>query len=220
MMKNTTLRADNIMLYAIALSVFCLMVLFVRIIYVQQKEYLFLAFNLALAVIPYMIALSIRATNRNTPLYQKMFLFIAWLLFFPNAPYIFTDIYHLDEYYTMPQWFDLLMLLSYSWCGLIWGFLSLQIVQKRYFSMRPKIYQILFIIGIFFLTGIGIYLGRYERWNSWDFMFRLPDMYERTIEILISPDDLFYMLAMGTLYCAVLSMFYWQFILKTNSKNN
>lgn len=68
----------------------------------------------------------------------------------------------------MPIWFDLALILSFAWTGLLFGFLSLmdleQLLLKR-FSKR-KVY--VFSTFLLFVSGFGIYLGRYLRWNSWD----------------------------------------------------
>ncbi|MBC8046692.1 MAG: DUF1361 domain-containing protein [Fimbriimonadaceae bacterium] len=205
------IRANKTLLYAIALSAFCIAVLSARLIYVGQKEYIFLCKNLFLAWMPYAIALLIKRTTEQTVYIKKLLYFILWLLFFPNSAYIITDIYHLDEYKSVPQWFDLLMLLSFSWAGLVWGFMSLQIVQQRFFEKRRVKANIIFIITVFFLTGVGIYLGRYERWNSWDVLFDVHYLYERSYEILQDTETLKYITGMAILYCGVLSFLYYQF---------
>lgn len=205
------LRADKFLLYATAMSAFCIAVLGARLLYTFQKEYLFLTKNLVLAWMPYVISLFIKKTGKQTALLKKIALFIAWLLFFPNSAYILTDIYHLNEYPSVPQWYDLLMLISFSWAGLLWGFYSLQLVQKRFFEHRSVKANVLFVITVFFLAGMGIYFGRYERWNSWDILFDIPFLYQRMLEIIHDDYLLKYIAGMSLLYCGVLSFIYYHF---------
>jgi uncharacterized membrane protein len=91
-----------------------------------------------------------------------------WLLFFPNAPYIVTDLVHLKARPPVPFWFDLMLLQLFVWLGVFIGFLSLhrmhELVSHR-FDWRVGWVFVLVVVG---LTGFGIYLGRFERWNSWD----------------------------------------------------
>lgn len=205
------LRADKFLLYATAMSAFCMVVLGARLLYTLEKEYLFLAKNLVLAWMPYAISLLIKKTTSHKALPKKTALFISWLLFFPNSAYILTDIYHLNEYPSVPQWYDLLMLISFSWAGLLWGFYSLHIVQKRFFEKRSIKANVLFVITIFFLAGMGIYFGRYERWNSWDVLFDIPFLYQRMQEIIHEDYLLKYIAGMSLLYCGVLSLIYYHF---------
>jgi uncharacterized membrane protein len=68
----------------------------------------------------------------------------------------------------VPIWFDLVLILSFAWTGLLFGFLSLYDIEKilrKYFS---KPWVTFFSVGLIFLGSFGIYLGRYLRWNSWD----------------------------------------------------
>ena len=59
-----------------------------------------------------------------------------WLLFFPNAPYLLTELMHISSLGGDPFWFDLVLLLSFAWSGLMLGHLSLlevhRIVNERF----------------------------------------------------------------------------------------
>lgn len=93
-----------------------------------------------------------------------------WLLFLPNAPYILTDVIHLEESRGMPQWYDLALILSSAGAGLFFCYLSLLDVQRfiaRRFGARRGW---LVAASSLLLCGFGIYLGRFLRWNSWDLL--------------------------------------------------
>ena len=101
------------------------------IFYRGKQTFFFLNWNLFLAWIPYLIALSLPY------FYQKLnskiligCLLFAWLLFFPNAPYILTDFLHLQKRTSIPIWFDLMLLSSFAWTGLMLGYLSLLEVKR------------------------------------------------------------------------------------------
>lgn len=141
-----------------------------------QGALLFLVWNLILAWIPYIAALSLK------PLYEKtnskiliLFVLMIWLFFFPNAPYIITDFVHLNKKTGLPIWYDISVLYSFAGIGLMLGLLSLLEVEK-FLSLHIKkwIAQIMTLSTIP-LCGFGIWMGRYQRWNSWDIVTR-PDM--------------------------------------------
>ena len=175
--------------YLVILSLFCCSLLAARMLYTSSTEYRFMATNLILAWIPYFFARVIRKTEKNTSFLLKFFLLSGWLVFFPNAPYMITDIYHLPEFPHAPQWFDLFMLLSFSWCGLLLGFYSLRMVQQRIFAKRSLRANLAFIIVLFFLCGIGIYLGRYGRWNSWQIVTD-PFAFTKGIFLMVSDSSM------------------------------
>ncbi|MDR3226533.1 MAG: DUF1361 domain-containing protein, partial [Prevotellaceae bacterium] len=92
----------------------------------------------------------------------------SWLVFFPNAPYILTDLFHLNQKTSVPIWFDLILILSFAWTGLLFGFLSLLDIEhllSKYFKQK---YISIISTTLLFLGSFGIYIGRYLRWNSWD----------------------------------------------------
>jgi uncharacterized membrane protein len=99
---------------------------------------------------------------------QFLGLFCAWLLFIPNAFYMVTDLFHLYQRAHIPLWFDLVLLMSFAWNGLILGFLSIRQMEKMFARLFPRIPEGVFVAAIMFLNAFGVYLGRYLRFNSWD----------------------------------------------------
>jgi len=50
--------------------------------------------------------------------------------FFPNAPYIVTDIVHLRERPPAPYWYDIIAIMAFAQTGLFLGYLSLYLMQE------------------------------------------------------------------------------------------
>jgi len=140
-----------------------------RFLYTDSKLFLFLNWNLFLAFVPW--ALSLIAVINPNVLNRKILiiaLFIMWLLFFPNALYILTDLFQLHNGSPVPMWFDLVLILFFAWTGLLFGFLSLWDLERILEKYLSRNWITLLSIGLLFLGSFGIYLGRYLRWNSWD----------------------------------------------------
>ncbi len=151
-------------------SAFGLALLLFRLMWVWNSIYFFLAWNLVLAWVPLLFAqwlVNIQKANRT--LVTQWILFFLWLLFFPNAPYILTDYFHLYQLRDVtPLWFDLVLITSFAWLGLQLGFLSLARVQAavtKHYSARVG-YAVVVVTTV--LASFGIFVGRYLRWNSWD----------------------------------------------------
>ena len=150
---------------------FCLAVSLFRFVYTDTNVFLFLNWNLFLAFIPWALSSMMMLSPRmRQSQWMLMLLLCVWLLFFPNAPYILTDLFHLRLNSSMPVWFDLVLILSYAWTGLLFGFLSLWdiecVLRKR---LSTKVVTGISVL-LLFLGSFGIYIGRYLRWNSWDLL--------------------------------------------------
>lgn len=157
----------------ISLSVLCSIFMIVRIVLKDDMKYSFLLWNLFLAWIPLILAqLSYNAVKNNYLPSAYLMLFL-WLLFFPNAPYIITDLLHLKDYSQNILWFDSLLIFTFAITGLLIGLSSLHIVHQSLEVVLGKIQSWSFIVGSLILLGFGIYLGRYCRLNSWD-LFSQP----------------------------------------------
>ncbi len=136
--------------------------------YNAAHEFISLNWNLFLAFIPWFLSsLIILKKLENNKILLSLLMF-AWVLFFPNAPYILTDLFHLGEVPNAPIWFDLIMILSFAFTGLLFGFVSLLDIEKIFSKYLGKSKMVFVTIGFLFLSGFGIYVGRFLRWNSWD----------------------------------------------------
>jgi uncharacterized membrane protein len=145
----------------------CLALIAVRCIYIQTTAYVFLAWNLILAFIPLAIAYSIykfRISNK----WLMMILFFTWLFFMPNATYIVTDLVHLKNIKPNLEWFTIGLIFFCALTGLLCSALSLHWMVDAYKQYLTNNTKLPALIIIFLLSGFGIYLGRYLRWNTWD----------------------------------------------------
>lgn len=156
----------------VLLSVFCFMLLALRIHISGSYNFIFLIWNWLLAVIPLILSLMISSLNNKKSINVLSFIIlgIIWLLFFPNAPYLITDIMHLKERAIIPMWYDTLMLFSFAFTGLISGMVSLFYVHQHFIKYCGNKLSWFFICIVSILSSYGIYLGRFLRWNSWDIL--------------------------------------------------
>ena len=159
-----------ISLFSIALST-C------RRIITGNSLYTFMIWNLFLAFIPWFLA-SIIYIKEVKKIFPLIAIALVWLAFFPNAPYILTDLLHLGNrnWHSAPPWFDLIMLLSYAFAGLIYGFVSLQMIEEKIKTDFACKFAAAVSIAFLYLSGFGVYIGRFLRWNSWDILENLPSL--------------------------------------------
>jgi len=157
------------LVFVLAASIALSLVLVVgRVLMTGQLLFLFLVWNLFLALIPF--ALSTLLGIATGPLRARLLVPVgaAWLLFFPNAPYLVTDLFHLDTRPGVPLWYDLALILSCAWNGLMLAYASLsdmqRLVQRRLGLWAGWAFATIALL----LSSFGIYLGRYLRFNSWD----------------------------------------------------
>jgi uncharacterized membrane protein len=139
-----------------------------------------------------------------------IFLF-SWLLFFPNAPYILTDLFHLRIITQVPIWFDLILILSYAWTGLLFGFMSLWDIEQAMGTMIRKQWIPFISTGLLFLGSFGVYLGRYLRWNSWDIIRDPFGLLHDIGDRFIFPSDYAKTWGMTIFMGLFLNILYWSF---------
>jgi uncharacterized membrane protein len=150
-----------------------------RIVSTRNIHYALLVYNLFLAWLPLVFALLASEASRKSlkPSWRFLGLAGAWLLFFPNAPYIFTDLVHLSTWFYGHFWVDLALVLMCALTGLVLGFLSLYLMHSIVTRMYGRVAGWLFIAVATGLGSFGIYLGRFLRFNSWDVFVKPGQIY-------------------------------------------
>ena len=144
-----------------------------RIFYSGNLEYGSLIWNLFLAWIPFGLALAVYdGFRRGAARFPLIAGAALWLIFFPNAPYIVTDIKHVRNWAGMPIWYDVILVGAAALTGLALGFASLYLMQAVVRRMVGAVNAWVFALTILGLSSLGVYLGRYLRWNSWDLIVR------------------------------------------------
>lgn len=197
------------MLSLLALSGFCVAMVAVRVVYTGSTDYANLVWNLVLAWIPFVVALLVYdAYRRAAPRGLVLAGGALWLLFFPNAPYLVTDLGLLQGRSGAPLWFDVVLVSTAAWAGLALGFVSLYLVQAVARRALGALNAWVLVLGVLTLSSFGIYLGRFQRWNSWDVVAQphglLADVWSRVADPLAYPRTM----AVTVLFTAFLTLTY------------
>jgi len=148
------------------LIVFVVGMIIARIGYSSSLRFIYLLWNLFLGWIP--LQLSIYLSKRDGNKWKDWIIFLAWLLFFPNALYIVTDLIHLKGHANVPIWYDAILLFTCAITGLLMAFASLYRIEMFLMKKINKAGVNKVIVLVIFLGSFGVYLGRFLRVNSWD----------------------------------------------------
>lgn len=168
-----------------------------------------MAWNFFLAAVPVGLAWALFRRDRSPTLLWWVGL-VALILFLPNAPYVLTDIIHLiadiryGGYSTplialvlFPQY------LVFMGAGFACYVVSLM-AWGRWLRGRGWGRWVLPLEGVIhLLSAVGIYLGRFRRFNSWDMVTR-PDAVVRTVLDALARDRPLLLILLTTLIIAVL----------------
>jgi uncharacterized membrane protein len=153
---------------------------FARIAWTGHLRYAFLVWNLFLAWLPLVFSLLASQELQHETVKRWRFVGLAgvWLLFFPNAPYILTDVIHLKhDFFYLHFWLDLTLILSCALTGLVLGFVSLYIMQSLVRRLAGRLWSWIFVAVTAGLSSFGVYVGRFLRFNSWDVFLRPGHIY-------------------------------------------
>jgi uncharacterized membrane protein len=175
-------------------SLLSILMLTARIIFTGEITFIFLIWNLFLAWIPLYFSIKlVKTTTENKSGIKALAFCMCWLFFFPNAPYLITDLIHLKPRIGVPYWFDILLITSFVWNGLLLCFASLikvhHVIAKKWGTRQGWVFVIISLI----LSGYGIYLGRFLRWNTWDILLNPINLIHDIIAGFINPEYLFRM---------------------------
>jgi uncharacterized membrane protein len=173
-----------------------------------RPPYLFLIWNTFLAWIPVGIAIIIDSVSLLKRSFFKTMLYagfgLSWLFFYPNAAYLITDMLHpfarykiqgRDFWHETLFWDHLFTLFLVAILGLALGNAALSslhgLVRRRYGSWVAWG----FVVIVLALGSVGVYLGRFNRWNTWDIIDRPGHILRDTAELFINLEQLKHTLA-------------------------
>jgi uncharacterized membrane protein len=168
-------------------SMFSMTLLLVRILMTGYITYAFLAWNLFLAFVPYYISGWVADHMGSKNKWKLLPAIGCWLLFMPNTFYIITDLFHLDDMADGHQWFDLTMILSFAWNGILFGMLSIRKMEMILGKTKGKLVSGFVICFVMWLNAFGIYIGRFLRFNSWDVIANPFSLFGEIFSIVFNP---------------------------------
>lgn len=170
--KKTT--ADKLPARFIAsVSFVCLSSIFLliaRILSSDSTRYVFLLWNLVLAALPLLIALWLvdRIKKYGWLAWQQVVLSILFLIFLPNSFYLITDFVHLRLTSEATIIYDVVLLSSFMFSGLLLGYTSVFMMHNELKKRVDERNALIAASGLFLAVSFAIYLGRFSRWNTWD----------------------------------------------------
>lgn len=216
----------------VLLNVFALALVLLRAPLFRLPVYWPMVLNVGLSVAPAVVlgiglalvlAVITFAPNRALLITVIAVVLVVWMLLLPNAAYLVTELNfshrrRVDD--PAPFWYDIVMVLALALSGVLNTLSNVLLVQLAYVMIvrpndndpyRPSDSWVL--VGItLVLVSIGIYLGRYIRFNSWDLLhpssfvrklvehFRVP-AHLRTLAGFVLVHTLFF----GVLYVLIVA---------------
>lgn len=160
-----------------------------RLFIFHSTYFMYLLWNMFLAVLPFVVSslLLYYVTHRKISRSLLVMGLIFWLLLLPNAPYIITDIIHLNRNHAAPLLYDTFLIFSSGWAGLLLGMYSVSHIEKillrKYSQKRTSI----IIAAIILISSFGMYLGRFMRFNSWDVVSSAELFFTKITHIFLQP---------------------------------
>ena len=168
----------------------CIVLVAARVAYSDSERHAGLIWNLFLAWIPFMLAYFAHAVSwRRATLYLVIpIIAFLWLIFFPNAPYMLTDLQDLSRRAVgAPLWYDVIIVVWASWTGMLLGVISLYLMQDIILRTFGRRAGWIFVFVISALSSFGVYIGRFVRLNSWDILQKPGETAQQIVGVVIDP---------------------------------
>jgi uncharacterized membrane protein len=153
-------------------SALSLALLLARQAVATDRDLWWMAWNLFLAWTPVALGwLALALTRASDSRAAVLVAGLAWLLFLPNAPYLVTDLVHLDGRRDGIPSLDLVMLAAFAITGLLAFVATVRTMRATVaLAFGRRAARAVVPVAVW-SSAVGIYMGRVLRWNSWD----LPD---------------------------------------------
>ena len=154
-------------------------VVYIQGITVQGPD---LIWNMILALIAYDAAVLTTISKKQKWLYPL--LLVVWLAFYPNTFYMLTDLVHMT-WVGDTLWNPVSMRLFMAFVpsilfGVYCGIESWNILRERW--KLTWWLDMLAVVALSYLSSLAIYIGRYDRLNSWDLVTRPQLVVQKLLE--------------------------------------
>ena len=192
MLASRSLSGRRIVVFAAlaGLSLLVVAMVAVRVRYTGYDTYSNLIWNLFLAWVPLGLALVVYDGARRGLRGIWLVTFGAlWLLFFPNAPYLITDMKYVRELGGAPIWYDVALTGSAAFAGLALGFISLFLIHSVARRYVGAVWAWTGVWAVLALSSVGDFLGRFQRFNSWDVFTDPKPILDDVAKGLANPHD-------------------------------
>ncbi len=213
----------------------CLSLLAVRVALLGNPFYTFLGMNLLLACVPLgMAAVQVILLRTLNPGPARTVLVsvcaLGWLLFFPNAPYLFTDFIHVAEKTWIRSdtiqwlgtrgvlWYDIVMSGAFAFVGHFLGLVSMWVEGRVLDEAWGRGIERVFLSAAVILAGFGVYLGRFVRLNSWDAVLTPVRAVRGTLAALADPKAVLFSLTFSFFVAVTYGMLVLAFSLRDPPK--
>ena len=166
----------------ILIHIFFLLIAFVVYIQGITAQGPDLIWNMILALIAYDAAVLTTISKKQKWLYPL--LLVVWLAFYPNTFYMLTDLVHMT-WVGDTLWNPVSMRLFMAFVpsilfGVYCGIESWNILRERW--KWTWWLDMLVVAALSYLSSLAIYIGRYDRLNSWDLVTRPQLVVQKLLE--------------------------------------
>jgi uncharacterized membrane protein len=165
------------------------------VLQVLQVNMRWMTWNLFLAFIP--VALSVWLfRNKRGGSWVWWLGFLSFYAFLPNAPYLLTDVIHLIDDIRRVQsiWMITLVLIPVYIVVIFGGFEAyvISLINLGYYLHRNGKSKWIFPVELIThaLSAVGIYWGRFLRFNSWDFITQPDAIITKGVEEILGKQPL------------------------------
>jgi uncharacterized membrane protein len=122
-----------------------------------------------------------------------------------------TDFWHLTPRPPVPLWFDIGLVACYAFTGCSIAVVSLHTMQGLVSTIFGRILGWIFVFTSLSLSSLGIYLGRFGRFNTWDLLINPKSILKTLALLILDPMDNLRLAGFTLLFTAILMVFYLTF---------
>lgn len=168
--------------------------------------------NLFLAFIPLALSFWLFRRKKFSRSFVWWLVWVVFVAFLPNAPYLLTDIIHLirGTRAGLSIWVVALVMIPLHITAILGGFEAyvVSLINQGYYLRkqnisRATVWAIELLMHL--LCAVGVYIGRFRRFNSWDLVTDPGNVLLTTIDDLTSKQPV----AVIIVTFLILTVFYW-----------